>query len=87
MVLWPYHKFELGFHMKKVSVRDAIARYGTQQKLADDLGISRQTVKRWVSNNSVTRNYLAQFCRLTGCKPEEVSQFAADVVRMIRANR
>ena len=70
--------------MKKVSVRDAIARYGTQQKLADDLG---KTVKQWVSNNSVTRNYLAPFCRLTGCKPEEVSQFAADVVRMIRTNR
>lgn len=47
--------------MKKVSVRDAISRYGTQQKLADDLGISRQTVKRWVSKNSVTRNYLAPF--------------------------
>lgn len=71
--------------MTTVSVRDAIAKYGTQQKLADDLGISRQTVKRWVSNNSVTRNYLAPFCRLTGCKPEEVSQFAADVVQMIRS--
>lgn len=77
----------MGYHMKKVSVRDAIARYGTQQKLADDLGISRQTVKRWVSKNSVTRNYLAPFCRLTGCKPEEVSQFAADVVQMIRTTR
>lgn len=73
--------------MTTVSVRDAIAKYGTQQKLADDLGISRQTVKRWVSNNSVTRNYLAPFCRLTGCKPEEVSQFAADVVQMIRSAR
>lgn len=64
--------------MKKVSVRDAISRYGTQQKLADDLGISRQTVKR---------NYLAPFCRLTGCKPEEVSQFAADVLQMIKTSR
>ena len=73
--------------MRKVSVREAIARYGTQQKLANDLGISRQTVKRWVSNNSVTRNYLVPFCRLTGCKPEEVSQFAADVVQMIRTTR
>lgn len=87
MVLWSYHKFKLGFHMKKVSVRDAIARYGTQQKLADDLGISRQTVKRWVSKNSVTRNYLAPFCRLTGCKPEEVSQFAADILRMTKTIR
>ena len=72
----------MGYHMKKVSVRDAISRYGTQQKLADDLGISRQTVK-----NSVTRNYLAPFCRLTGCKPEEVSQFAADVLQMIKTSR
>ena len=87
MVLYRYHLFYMGYHMKKVSVRDAIARYGTQQKLADDLGISRQTVKRWVSKNSVTRNYLAPFCRLTGCKPEEVSQFAADVVQMIRTTR
>lgn len=87
MVLYQYHLFCMGYQMKKVSVRDAIARYGTQQKLADDLGISRQTVKRWVSKNSVTRNYLAPFCRLTGCKPEEVSQFAADVVQMIRTTR
>ena len=77
----------MGYHMKKVSVRDAISRYGTQQKLADDLGISRQTVKRGVSKNSVTRNYLAPFCRLTGCKPEEVSQFAADVLQMIKTSR
>lgn len=68
-------------------VREIIKRFGSQQRLADALGVSRQTVKVWCTKNEVSSDYVVQFCNVTGCKPEEIPSFAADVIRLSRASR
>lgn len=37
--------------------RDAVAAYGTQQALADALGISRSAVAMWSSENPIPREH------------------------------
>ena len=65
---------------KRNAVRDAIARYGSQQDVADALGVSRQSVKAWVKQGAVTPAYVLPFCQLTGVRPEVINEFARDVV-------
>lgn len=62
------------------AVKTAVKRVGSQQKVADILGVSRQTVKMWVKSGSVSRDYVVPFCRLTGENPRNVSKFAAEIL-------
>lgn len=66
-------------------IKNAVRRFGTQQQLADALGVSRQTVKMWIMRGYVTPGYLLDFCRLTGARPENVNQFAADILQSKRS--
>jgi len=63
-----------------ISVKKAISKVGTQQQMADFLGVSRQTIKVWVRNNRVSPNYVVRFCQITGLTPEQVNGFAKDVL-------
>lgn len=62
------------------AVKAAVKRIGSQQKVADRLGVSRQAVKMWVKSGSVSRDYVVPFCRLTGENPRNVSRFAAEIL-------
>ena len=66
--------------MATSSVKKAISKVGTQQQMADFLGVSRQTIKVWVRNNRVSPNYVVRFCQITGLTPEQVNGFAKDVL-------
>lgn len=62
------------------AVKTAVKRVGSQQKVADLLGVSRQTVKMWVKSGNVSRDYVVPFCRLTKEDPRNVSKFAAEIL-------
>ena len=65
-------------------IKNAVRGFGTQQQLANALGVSRQTVKMWIMRGYVTPAHLLRFCRLTGARPESVNPFAADIIRSKR---
>lgn len=68
-------------------LREIVRRFGSQQRLADALGVSRQTVKMWCIRGEVSADYIVPFCNVVGSRPEEVSPLAAQVVKLSKSFR
>lgn len=58
------------------SVKSLIQSVGTIRQVADLLGVSRQTVHRWIRRNRISPDYVIPFCQITGARPETVNEFA-----------
>ena len=47
---------------------------GAQKQIASDLGISRQTVRNWCRNGSVSLMHVDRFAKLTNARPEDLNR-------------
>lgn len=59
---------------RQISIKAArVASDMTQERLAERLGVSRQTVSNWeTGKNGMRSEHLLSFCGLTGFKAEEI---------------
>lgn len=53
--------------------------FGVHSRLAEELGVCRQTIYWWCKRNSVTPKYLERFAQLTGVKASELNKLTRRV--------
>lgn len=67
--------------MKTLCVRDVVRTIGTQQEVADRMGVSRQSVKMWCTRNSVPIARVAKLAQLAGVRPELLNPQLAKIAK------
>lgn len=56
-----------------MSVKSKIRAFGTQEEVAQKMGVSRQSIKVWVRKDSVPLSRVKKLSEILGCKPEELN--------------
>ena len=73
--------------MRDTTVSIALDRYalrkglkrGAQKEIAEQLGVTRQTVRNWCVSNSVSPEYVEEFARITGAKASDLNKLTRRV--------
>lgn len=73
--------------MRDTIVTIALERYalkkglkrGAQKEIAEQLGVTRQTVRNWCVSNSVSPEHVQEFARLTGAKASDLNRLTRRV--------
>lgn len=66
--------------MKTLSVRDVVRTIGTQQDVADRMGVSRQSVKMWCAKNCVPIARIEKLAKMAGVRPEHLNPQIAKLI-------
>jgi LuxR family glucitol operon transcriptional activator len=65
-------------HIERVRLSLQRNRYISQQDLADDLGLSRDTVSKFFNGKSISNNNFKEICRKLGLNLEEIADFSVE---------
>ena len=64
-----------------MSVKSRIRAVGTQEEVAQKMGVSRQSVKVWVRKDSVPLSRVKKLSEILGCKPEDLNSDLRSLVQ------